>query len=99
MKQKIRNVLLIECDEVDFEKVSNIEFFVKQGDLSFVYTPIVLGSHQMAVNIPHDDAMQLNVANVRMQFAFMDEVGNPKASEIVVKPVGELLKEAGYDPV
>ena len=49
--------------------------------------------------IPLEDALQLNATQIKLQFAFVDADGNPRASGIVQIPVGELLKEAGYDPV
>lgn len=100
MKQKIKNALKIECEDVDLTKISNIEFYLKQSGKTFPpYTPQVLDAHHMVVVIPYEDAMELTVTSVRMQFAFVDENGVPRVSEIVTKPVGEFLKEAGYDPV
>ncbi len=99
MKQKIKNALLIECEDVDFTKITNIEYYVRQGGVGFTYAPRVLDAHSMVVIIPYEDAMQLTVTPVRMQFAFLDEDGVPHASEPVTRPVGEFLKEAGYDPV
>ena len=99
MKQKIKNALKIKCEDVDLETVSNIEFYLRQGKEMRVYLPTVIDSHTMLVTIPYEDAMVLGVSPARMQFAFTDAEGNPRASEIVTRPVGELLKEAGYDPV
>lgn len=100
MKQKIKNALLVECEDVDLTKTSNIEFYLKQSGKTLPpYTPQVLDEHRMVVVIPYEDAMELTVTSVRMQFAFVDENGVPRASEIVTKSVGEFLKEAGYDPV
>lgn len=99
MKQKIKNALLIECEDVDFTKISGIEYYVRQGRVGFSYMPQVIDEHRMVVIIPYEDAMQLTVTPVRMQFAFVDEDGMPRASEPVTRPVGEFLKEAGYDPV
>ena len=100
VKQRIKNALLIECEDVDFTTVSNIEFYLKQNGKEFPpYTPHVLDAHRMVVIVPYEDAVVLGVSPARMQFAFTDAEGNPRASEIVTKSVGELLKEAGYDPV
>ena len=99
MKQRIQNTLKIECEDIDLETVSSIEFYLHQGKEMRVYLPTVIDSHNMMVMIPYEDAMALGVSPVRMQFAFKDAEGNPRASEIVTRQVGELLKEAGYDPV
>lgn len=99
MRQKIRNTLVAECYDVDLTKLSNLEFYVKQNGFTLTYIPQVVEANKMVVVIPYEDAMQLSVGVVKLQFAFTDENGIPRASEPVVKTVGEFLKEAGYDPV
>ena len=100
VKEKIKNTILVVCDDVDFTKLSKIEFYLKQNGKEFpTYTPQVLDAHRMVVIVPYEDAMRLTVTPVRMQFAYLDEEGEPRASEPVTKPVGEFLKEAGYDPI
>lgn len=99
MIQKIQNTLTIGCDEIDLTSVSQLEFYVRQGGLELVYTPEVIDEHSMMVTVPFEDALALKPSPVRMQFTFVDANGNPRASEIVQRPVGELLKEAGYDPI
>ena len=99
MKRRIKNSLSIICDDVDLNTVSNIEFYVRQGRFFRQYIPEVVSAHEMLVQIPFEDAKQLTTVPVRLQFAFTDAGGNPRSTEIEEMPVGELLKEAGYDPV
>jgi hypothetical protein len=72
---------------------------VKQ--LSFVgtYTPEVISEHEMAVTIPFEDARRLMRGKAKLQFAFVDENGAPRASDTIEVDVAELLKGEGYDPV
>ena len=99
MKKRIKNYLHIACEDVDLTAISNIEFYLKQGRFFRQYTPEVLREHEMLVEIPFEDAKQLMAADVQLQFAYTDAQGTPRATEIVTMPVGDLLKEAGYDPV
>lgn len=99
MIRNIQNALVIQCDTTDLQTAAHIEFYLRQGRLFLTYTPQVVDEHTMLVTVPQADAMQLRAAPVRLQFAYMDAGGNPRASEIVQLPVGDFLKEAGYDPV
>ena len=99
MKKRIKNSLHITCDDVDLTAVSRIEFYLRQSRFFRQYTPKVLSTHEMLVEIPFEDARMLMAADVQLQFAFVDANGNPRATEIETVPVGDLLKEAGYDPV
>ena len=99
MRKRIGNKLSIICDDVDLTKATNIEFYVRQGDLFSQYTPVVVSPSQMTVDIPFEDAMKLTDEDVKLQMAFTDGDGNPRASEIVTRPVRDLLKEDGYDAV
>ncbi len=98
MRKNIKNALEILVDGIDLTTVSNIQFYVRQKPF-FEYTPEVIAADCMLVIIPLEDALQLNATQIKLQFAFVDADGNPRASGIVQIPVGELLKEAGYDPV
>lgn len=98
LRKKIENQLKIACKGVDLTKVSNIEFYVKQDNFFRCYTPIIVSATEMAVIIPFEDAKQLKMGRVRLQFAFVNENGIPDASNIVVRHVQDFLKEAGYDP-
>lgn len=99
IREKIQNQIKITCEDVDLTKATNIEFYVKQ--LSFVgtYTPEVLTAHEMVVTIPFNDARRLMRGKASLQFAFVDENGNPRASDAIEDDVAELLKGDGYDPV
>jgi hypothetical protein len=99
IREKIRNHSKATCEDVDLTKVTDIEFYVKQ--LSFVgtYTPEVISEHEMAVTIPFEDARRLMRGKAKLQFAFVDENGAPRASNAIEVDVAELLKGEGYDPV
>lgn len=99
MRRKIQNGLMVSVEGADMEEASQIEFYVRQGQLLFTYIPQVIASDELYFEIPFEDAMQLEAAPVRLQFAFVDGEGNPRASGIVELFVGDFLKEAGYDPL
>lgn len=99
MRRKIQNGLMVSVEGADMIKASQIEFYVRQGQLLFTYIPQVIASDELYFEIPFEDAMQLEAAPVRLQFAFVDEGGNPRASGIVELFVADFLKEAGYDPI
>lgn len=99
MRKNIQNDLLITCNGVDLQSVTNIQFYVRQQEQFLEYVPDILSANEMTVRLPLADACKLQAGTVLLQFAFVDADGNPRASEIVQIPVGELLKEAGYDPV
>ena len=99
MRRNIQNGLHISVDGADMTKASQIEFYVRQGQSLFTYLPQVIASGELYFEIPFEDAMQLESAPVRLQFAFVDEGGNPRASGIVELFVSDFLKEAGYDPL
>jgi hypothetical protein len=72
---------------------------VRQINFFKIYKPIVTSASTMIVEIPFDDARKLREGNIKLQFAFVDEHGNPNASEIIDKTVNGLLKEVGYDSI
>ena len=98
MRQKIENTLCVEVEGVDLNGCTDIEFYVKQDKLFFQYKPIVCNSSVMTVIVPYEDAMKLRKAPVKVQVAFKDETGRPDSSAPRELPVGEFLKETGYDP-
>lgn len=99
MRENIENLLKITCEDIDLTTLTNIEFYVKQTRFFGCYTPHVISPTEMTVKIPFNDSKKLVQGNVKLQFAFTDAEGNPRASEPVTKTVGELLKEMGYDPI
>ena len=99
MREKIENQLKITCEDINLTEISNIEFYVKQFVFFGCYKPTVISPTEMTVTIPFEDAKKLKDGTAELQFAFKDENGNPKASEVVVIKVGDLLKEVGYDPI
>lgn len=99
MRTRIKNALHITCEDVDLTTVSKIEFYIKQPGFFAQYTPEVLSANEMLVEIPFEDAMKLRPGQTKLQFAFTDENGVPRATEIEHREAGDLLKEAGYDPI
>lgn len=99
IREKIQNQIKITCEDVDLTKATDIEFYVKQ--LSFVgtYAPEVISEHEMAVTIPFNDARRLMRGKAKLQFAFVDENGVPRASDPIEVDVAELLKGDGYNPI
>ena len=96
MREKMENYLHIEVIGVD--QVTDLEFYIRQGVLFLQYKPTIVSATEMTVWIPFEDAMRLKGGGfVQMQFTFMRK-GVPGASEINSKIVGDLLKEAGYNP-
>lgn len=99
IREKIQNTFKIACDDIDLTTITGIEFYVKQLKFFGCYTPRVISPSEMIVTIPFEDAKKLHDGSAKLQFAFTDENGVPGASEPITVPVGELLKEMGYDPI
>lgn len=99
MREKIQNRLKISVDGVDLTKLRDIEFYVKQTGFFGCYAPELISSTEMLVIVPYKDAMRLRKGNVDLQFAFVNEYGDPDASNVNTVTVEQLLKEAGYDPL
>lgn len=99
MREKIQNRLKVSVDGIDLTKLRDIEFYVKQTGFFGCYAPEVISSTEMLVIVPYKDAMKLRKGNVELQFAFVNEYGDPDASNVNTILVEQLLKEAGYDPL
>lgn len=99
MRENIENLLKITCEDIDLTTLSDIEFYVRQTKFFGSYVPNVISSSEMTVVIPFEDAKKLTTGEVKLQFAFTDAEGNPRASDIVTETVEGLLKEVGYDPI
>ena len=99
MREKIQNSLRVVCEDIDFTKLSKIEFYVRQSSFYGCYTPTVISPNEILVVIPFEDAKRMKHGEARLQFAFTDENGTPDASDVFVTSVGELLKEVGYAPI
>jgi len=99
MREKIENRLKITCDSIDLTTLSDIEFYVRQAYFFGCYVPSVISPNEMVVIIPFEDAKKLRTGEVKLQFAFTNQNGNPDASDIVVMTVDELLKEVGYGSI
>ena len=97
MRQKIENKIHIAVDGVDLTTLKKIEFYVRQLNLFFQYTPDVLDAHNMMIVIPKEDADMLATGSVKLQFAYTDSSGNDDASDIAEVSVEELLKGEGYN--
>lgn len=98
MREKIENLLYVEVADLDLTTLSSIEFYVRQGDRFWQYSPTVVSASAMTVRIPLADAMCLKQGSVKLQFAFVDNTGTPRASEVETVSVRDLLKNAGYAP-
>mgnify|MGYP006991655040 CR=1 FL=1 len=101
MTENRRNILQIipkDKTAIDFTKISRIEVYLRQGALFRQYTPTVVDAETMIVEIPFEDAMQLTPGRVTLQFAYTDEHGEPQNSRERVVPVGNLIKQEGYNP-
>lgn len=104
MIQRIENNLYIPVEGVDLAGATKLEFYIKQGSFYEQYVPIIADTgpetSAISVRIPYKDAMKLSAASdCKIQLAFTDENGNPRASEILVVDVEGLLKHEGYNPV
>lgn len=78
--------------------VTAMEFYIRQGDFFWQGTPEVEDDHTLIVTIPKETADKLITTKwAYIQFAYTDAAGVPQASEVLRVPVGELLKESGYD--
>ena len=99
MREKIKNTMKVTCEGVDLTTLSNIEFYVRQGNFFACYIPHVVSASEMVVEIPFEDAKKLKPDEAKLQFAFTDENGTPDASDVVAVEVDDLLKEVGYDPI
>ena len=99
MREKIQNTITVTVDGLDLTQISDVEFYVKQYGFSGVYTPEILSETEMLVTIPFEDAVKLRAGTAKLQFAYRDSSGAPQASDAIEVDVGELLKEAGYDPI
>lgn len=99
MREKIENLLKVICEDIDLTTLTDIEFYVRQPRFFGCYKPHVVSPTEMVVKIPFEDAKKMVDGEVRLQFAFTDAEGNPRASEPVTETVGELLKEMGYAPI
>jgi hypothetical protein len=99
MRENIENLLKVTCEDIDLTTITDIEFYVKQSRFFGCYTPHVVSANEMIVKIPFEDAKKMVDGEAKLQFAFRDAEGNPRASNIVTKTVGELLKEMGYAPI
>nr|DAJ54963.1 MAG TPA: hypothetical protein [Caudoviricetes sp.] len=105
MKSKIRNDLAVTVDGVDLTTISKPEFYVRQANKFFQYTPEIVDEKTMVVRIPFEDTMQLTPKKIvnglksppcMVQFAFTRENGTPDYSEKLEVDVEDLLKTEGY---
>ena len=103
MKQRIDNHLHIACPNTEFTTYSNIEFYIKQDEKDF-YRQYTLGDGvhiisdtELLIEVPQEDVMALIAGKpIKLQFAFTDDQGCARASEILKTTAGEFLKEIGY---
>lgn len=96
MRQKIANKLTISVDGVDLTSLKKIEFYLRQALFFQTYTPTVVNSTTMVIEIPKVDADKLRHGNVDLQFAFTDAAGIDDASDVTTVGVDVLLNPEGY---
>lgn len=95
MIQKVRNVIEINCNAVDFTNAENMEIYIVQGMHRFAYPLTAVSEHKSTFNMPKDDAMRLSPGNAEMQFAITVNSA-PIISKVKVVPVWKLLRSDGY---
>lgn len=100
MIQRMLNRVTINVPEIDLNTVSNVEvtFEQKSSGSEFTYSgdnAMVVGTHQIVVTIPKEDAMKLDNKVIRGQVMYTIGV-DPFATKIFNTTVEELLKEEGY---
>lgn len=96
MIQKVRNLITITCEKIDFTTASAMEVYVEQGLHKFAYPLEATAEHEAQFEMPKRDAMKLAATSVKMQFAATDENGAPVVSDVITVPVMQLLKVDGY---
>lgn len=95
MIQKVRNVVGINCNAVDFTTAENMEIYIVQGMHRFVYPLVAISEHTATFNMPKTDAMKLSAGDAKIQFAVT--VGEaPVISAVKKISIGELLRWDGY---
>lgn len=98
MKQRISNIIRAEIEGASLEGASDLEFYIRQwGGLFIQLTPTIVDATHIEVEIPFDEAMKLQPTRAALQLAYTNANGYPTATEVLTIPVGELLKEEGYD--
>lgn len=95
MIQRVKNVVDIRCEDVDFLTAENMKAYVSQGAQKFSYDLVAVDSHSAQFSIPKTDAMRLSPGSARLQFAVMAN-GAPIVSNINSVSVDELLWGDGY---
>lgn len=98
MRQRISNIIRAEVEGASLEGATDLEFYIRQwGGLFIQLTPTVVDATHIEVEIPFDEAMKLQPTRAGIQLAYTNADGYPTATEVLTIPVGELLKEEGYD--
>lgn len=95
MIQRVKNIIEITCNDIDFTQASNMEVYINQGDTTFTYGLTAQNEHKAVFEIPKEDAMDMDNGIARIQFAVTIE-DEAVVSNIVKVSVLELLKEEGY---
>ncbi len=98
MIQRISNIIRIEIEGASLEGASDLEFYIRQwGGLFIELTPTIVDASHIEVEIPFEEAMKLQPTRASLQLAFTNANGYRTATDVLSIPVGELLKEEGYD--
>ena len=100
MIQRMRSQVSVDVDGIDLTTVSDIEVILTQEstntEVLFAGADVMFGENTVAVTLPKELAMQLDVSPLRAQIMFTKEDGYPDATLPFTIPVRELIKEDGY---
>lgn len=100
MIQRMRQQVSIEVDGIDLTTVTDIQVKLIQEstetEMLFTGADVMFGASNVAVTIPKETAMNLDVSPLRGQVMFTKEDGWPDATKPFTVPVSELIKEDGY---
>ena len=100
MIQRMRGQVSIDVDGIDLTTCTDIQVELIQEqtgtEMLFTGADVMVGPSNVAVTIPKDTAMSLDVSPLRAQIMFTREDGYPDATLPFTVPVRELIKEDGY---
>lgn len=100
MIQRMRGQVSIDVDGIDLTTCTDIQVELIQEqtgtEMLFTGADVMVGPANVAVTIPKDTAMSLDVSPLRAQIMFTREDGYPDATLPFTVPVRELIKEDGY---
>jgi len=96
MIQKIKNTILINVTGQTFTTCTNFKVYVSQIDILKEYVPSVISNTQVSFVIPATDALLFREGSCKIQMAWTDADGNPRATRVATTVVEELLSNGVY---